>query len=182
MFSQSVWKRPEASVLLLIFLPAFHLAGQFEVVLDVVLEVVGIDEVLAGVVGRVDVDELHLPGVALLQELEHFEVVALDHQVLRGVPVHAVFRAGAQGAGGGREGELAGAALAVPVEAVLLLALVHRAAEQLLQHLEVHLAFGEGFGEQRLELLDVLRNEIGALVSGSWSVNFFMVFFLRVLS
>ena len=42
---------------------AVHLAGEFEVVLDVVLEVVGIDEVLAGVVGRVDVDELHLPGV-----------------------------------------------------------------------------------------------------------------------
>ena len=149
MLSQSVWKRPEASVLVLIFRRAFHLASEFEVVLDVVLEVVGIDEVLAGVVGRVDVDELHLPGIGLLEELEDFEVVALDHQVLGGVPVHAVLRAGAQGAGGGREGELAGAAFAVPVEAVFLLPLIHRAAEKLLEHLEVNLAFGEGFGEQR---------------------------------
>ena len=166
MLSQSVWKRPEASVLELIFLPRLHLPGEFEVVLDVVLKVVGIDEVLAGVVRRVDVDELHLAGVALLEELEDFEVVALDHEVLRGVPVHALLRAGAQRAGGGREGELPGAALAVPVEAVFLLPLVHRAAEELLQHLEVDLPLGERFGEERLELLDVLREDIGGFGFG----------------
>ena len=69
------------------------LAGEFEVVFDVVLEVVGLDEVLTGVVGRVDVDELHLPRVGFLEELEDFEVVALDHEVLGGIPVHALFRA-----------------------------------------------------------------------------------------
>ena len=41
MFSQSVWNRPEASVLLTDLAPAFDLAGQLQVVLDVVLEVVG---------------------------------------------------------------------------------------------------------------------------------------------
>jgi len=146
--------------------PALHLPGQLQIVLDVVLEVVGIDEVLASVVRRIDVDELDLAGVALLQDLQHFEVVALDHQVLRGVPVHAVFRARAQCAGRGRERELAGAALAVPVEAVLLVALVHRAAEQLLQYLEVHLPLGERLGEERLQLLDVARHDVGGVGLG----------------
>ena len=42
---------------------AVHLSGEFEVVADVVLEIVGIDEVPAGIVGRVDVDELDLSEV-----------------------------------------------------------------------------------------------------------------------
>ena len=87
MLSQSVWKRPEASVLEDdLPPPSSGLAGEFEVVLYIVLEVVRIDEVLAGVVGRVDVDELDFPGVGFLEELEDFEVVALDHEVLRWCP------------------------------------------------------------------------------------------------
>ena len=118
-----------------------HLAGELEVVFDVVLEVIGIDEVLAGVVGRVDVDELYLSGIALLEQLEDFEVVALDHEVLRRVPVDAVLVA--QGRSVPVEGvsaKLSSAAFAVPIEAILLLSLVHRAAKQLLQHLEVDLS------------------------------------------
>ncbi len=40
---------------------------------------------VSGVVRRVDVDQLHFAGVALLQQLQHLEVVALDHQVSRRV-------------------------------------------------------------------------------------------------
>ena len=169
MLSQSVWKRPEASVLEESFLPPLaDLAGEFEVVLDVVLEVVGIDEVLAGVVGRVDVDELHLAGVGFLEELEDFEVVALDHEVLGGVPVHAVFRARTQGAGGGGEGELAGAAFAVPVEAVFLLGIGDGLiAHELLEHVQIHghavLALGDEFGEERPEPSEVLGGKVGGL-------------------
>src|SRR5271157_3753717 len=91
---------------------AINLARELEVILNVVLKVVGIDEVTAGVIGRIDVDQLDLAGVALLQKLEHFEIVALDHEVLGGLPIDALLRAGAESAGGGREGDLAGAALA----------------------------------------------------------------------
>ncbi len=152
--------------------PAFHLAGQFQVILDVVLEIVRVHEVLAGVVGRVDVDQLDLAGIALLQQLQHFQVVALDHQVLRAVPVHAVFRAGAQGAGAGGERQLPGAALAMPVEAVFLLAFFHRAAQQLLQHLEIHLAFAEGFREQGLERVQVAGDEVGGTGFGVVGFDF----------
>ena len=81
-----------------------------------------------------------MPAVALLEQLQDFEIVTLDHQVLRRVPVHAVFRAGAQRTGGWREGKLTRAALAVPVEAILLLPFIHGSAKKLLEHLEVHLA------------------------------------------
>ena len=52
---------------------------------------------LPSVIGRVDVYELHLAGIALLQELEHFQVVALEHQVLRRVPIDALLGAGTEG-------------------------------------------------------------------------------------
>ena len=51
-------------------------------------------------------------------------------------------------------------ALAVPVEAVLLLALVDRATENLLECREVDLALGEGFGEQGLQVFDVLGDNV----------------------
>ena len=52
-------------------------------------EIVGIDEVVAGVVRRVDVDHLHLAEIALLQQLKDFQIVALDVEVFGGVPVLA---------------------------------------------------------------------------------------------
>jgi hypothetical protein len=48
---------------------------------------IGVHKVLAGVVRRVDVDHLHLAEVALLEDLERFEVVAFDEEVLRGVKI-----------------------------------------------------------------------------------------------
>src|SRR5271157_4742378 len=103
---------------------AINLARELEVILNVVLKVVGIDEVTAGVIGRIDVDQLDLAGIALLQELEHFEIITLDHEVLGGIPIDALLRARAKRAGGGGQRDLAGVALAVPVEAILHLTLI----------------------------------------------------------
>ena len=50
-------------------------------------EIVVVDEVMARVVGRVDIDELHLAGVGFLQDLERIKVVALDVEVLSRVPI-----------------------------------------------------------------------------------------------
>lgn len=64
-------------------------------------EVVFVDEVVACVVRRVDVDELDFAGVVLAQELQRVEVVSLDVQVPGGVPVLATFLDGSQGLGDG---------------------------------------------------------------------------------
>jgi hypothetical protein len=126
------------------------------VIFDVVAEVIFINEVIAGVVGWVDVDKFDLARVGLLEELENFEVVAFDHQVLGGVPVNAVLRAGAERAVGRAEGDLAGLALAEPVEAVLLLGVGHRlVADELLEDIEVDAGAAGAFGDQlREELLE----------------------------
>ena len=55
-----------------------------------VAEVVWVNKVLPSVVRRIDIDELYLAGVTLLKEFEDFEVVALDHEVLGGVPIGRV--------------------------------------------------------------------------------------------
>ena len=48
--------------------------------LHVHLKAVVVDEVMTSIVGRVDIDHLHLAQIRLLQELEHFQIVALDVQ------------------------------------------------------------------------------------------------------
>ena len=64
-----------------------NLARLLLVVLDGVAEVIGIDKILSGVVGRVDVDHLHALVVRTLKEFQHFKVVALDVEVPGCVPV-----------------------------------------------------------------------------------------------
>ncbi len=51
-------------------------------------EVVVVEEVVARVVGRVDVDELDLAGVGGTQELEGIQIVSLDVEVAGRVPAH----------------------------------------------------------------------------------------------
>ena len=101
-----------------------------------------------------------------MQEFEHLQVVALNHQVLGGVPVHALARAGAQGAGAGGQRNLPGAAFAVPVESILFLPLIDLPAQQLLEHLKVNTAFFKCLGEQGFELGQVIFNDVGALGIG----------------
>ena len=66
------------------------------VILHRLLKIVPVDEIIARVVGRIDIDHLHLAEIALLQEFQHFQIVTLNIEVLRAVPVDALFLAGAQ--------------------------------------------------------------------------------------
>ena len=63
------------------------LARLLQVGLERLAVVVLVDEVVAGVVGRVDVDHLDLAHIGLVEELEHLQVLALDEEVLGGLPV-----------------------------------------------------------------------------------------------
>ena len=140
-----------------------------------ILKVVGIDKVLAGVVGRVDIDELDFARVGFLQELEDFEIVALDYKVEGDVPVHAVLRAWTQGSGRGGEGELPGAALAMPIESVLLLPFVYRATEKLLEDFEVHFSFDQDFREKSFWRRSMFSATTSAdFVSGSAGLSGFI--------
>ena len=69
---------------------ALYLPRQLQVVFDTVLEIIWVHEILARVIWRINVDSLHLSCVTFLQELQHFQVVSFDHQILRSVPVQAI--------------------------------------------------------------------------------------------
>ena len=95
MLSQSEWNRPFASVFATSRAPSSSTwPDALEVLVVRLGEVVVVDEVIAGVVRRVDVDQLDLAEVRLLEQLERVEVVALDEEVLRGVEVDDSSRTG----------------------------------------------------------------------------------------
>ena len=58
------------------------LAAVSHVILGALCKVVLIDKIIAGVVRRVNVDHLNLAQICFLQELQHFQVIALDIKVL----------------------------------------------------------------------------------------------------
>ena len=130
-------------------------------------EVVVVDEVVARVVGRVDVDELDLARVRLAHDLQRLEVVALDVEVLGGVPVDRLLRTGPHGLCRGRAGLEASLGLAWPRELVALAAAVgDRAGEVLPEGVEVyrthHVALSiEGLGHDvRHELCELVHQLI----------------------
>lgn len=142
------------------------------VLLLVHLKAVVVDEVVAGVIGRVDVDHLHLAQVALLEELQHLQVVPLDVQVFGGIPVFALLWAGAQGLADGLVGLHNGGLLAHPGELIALVALQHVVGEHLPEQLEVDGLFQPALsvrplrdapGEQCGDLLYIARRQIRRL-------------------
>ena len=67
-----------------------NLSCQLKVGLQRFSVVIGIDEVVAGVVGRIDVDGFDAPEIGLIEELEDLKVVSLDEEVLGGVKMAGV--------------------------------------------------------------------------------------------
>jgi len=85
-------------------------------------EVVVVDEVVAGLVGRIDIDHLDLPEAVLLEELAGgLEVVALDVEVLGGIEIDGLLHTRAQGLANGGIGKRERLAFPGPVEPVAFL-------------------------------------------------------------
>ena len=127
---------------------------------------------MAGVVGRVDVDHLHLAQVRFLQELQHLQVVTFDVEVLRGVPVLALLRAGAQGLADGFVGFYDGGFLAYPSKFIGLVSLQNRVRQHLLEQLKIDSllqstvairSLSHAPGEKSGQFLYILRRQIRRL-------------------
>ena len=98
MLNQSEWKRPLVSVLATMRLSGFvFLVGTLKITGGVFAKIVVVDEFLAGVIRRVDVDHLDLAQIGFLQQLERIQIIAFDKQILRAVKIHAFFTAWTQG-------------------------------------------------------------------------------------
>ena len=72
------------TVAVLIVLPAVS-----KVLICALGKVILVYKVASGVVRRINVDHLDFAEIGFLQELQHFEVVALDIEVFGGIKVHA---------------------------------------------------------------------------------------------
>ena len=90
-----------------------------------------------------------------MQQLQNFQVVALDVEVLGGVPVHAFLRAGAQGTGGTLLGQPQAVRLALPLKLILLKIVVDVLAAQRKQLVNVQLALADAFRKYRAQLVQV---------------------------
>ena len=60
------------------------------------MEVIVIHKVITRVIWWVDIDHLDLAHIGVLEQFQYFKVVTLDIEVLRGVPIYALFGARAQ--------------------------------------------------------------------------------------
>ena len=67
-----------------------------KIAFGVFAEIVVVDEFIAGVIRRVDVNHLHLVKVSFLKQFERIQIIARDKQVLRGIKIYASLSAGAQ--------------------------------------------------------------------------------------
>ena len=133
-------------------------------------EVVVIDEVVASVVRRINVDELHLAGVGLLQNLQRVQVVALDIEVLGGVPILRLAQLGNHRLVDGAARLGLSLALAGPSELVTLALAFGHITQKIAQRVEVNgacklavgvLYLGHHLREQLGNLLDVFNGTVG---------------------
>ena len=72
-----------------------HLPRVLQVGLQAFGVVVGVDKIIAGIIRGINVDHLDLAEIRLLQELQHFQVVAFDDEILSCVKINAFLTAGA---------------------------------------------------------------------------------------
>ena len=121
------------------------------------------------IIGWINENHLDLAKIALLQELEDFQIIALDVEVFGGVPVLALRHAGAQGLPDRLVGFHDSRLLADPCELVCLVAVHHVRRKHLFQQLKIDRSFdsvvsvrcfGDAVREQGGNAVYVLRRHV----------------------
>ena len=141
-------------------------------------KIVLIDKIIAGVVRRINVDHLDLAQIGFLQELQHFQIIALDVEILtvktagHSILAHAVCHNRAQRCRNGRIGRQHGLFLVRPCKLVTLFPTLHDGIGKLLPqnvkingmfYLAVTHYFGDGIGEQLADQLNVALYAVKAV-------------------
>ena len=105
-------------------------------------KVIVIHKVIPRIIRRVDIYHLHLTEIRLLKQFQHFEVIALDIEVLRSVPIHAILLDRTERLVDRAQHFGASRLLAHPVELVGLRSIFHGIiAQQLAQDVKVNNSF-----------------------------------------
>lgn len=117
--------------------------------------VVVVNEIIAGVVRRVDIDHLNLAIIRLVQNLQRRQIVALDKHIARRIPIDRIRPVGVERLDGLLLDSGEDVALTLPAEPVALTQ-INRLAQGRLELLPVDLAFGDHLGEELYQLVNLL--------------------------
>ena len=126
--------------------------------------------VFAGVIRRIDINEAHLASIGFLHYLQSIKVVALDVEVLRGVPIFGLARLGNHRFVDRAARLGLGLALTRPSELITFALSLSHITQKIAQRVEVHgtckltvgvLYLGHHLREQLGNLLDVFNGTVG---------------------
>ena len=102
-------------------------------------KVIMIHEVIPRVVRRININHLHFTEIRFLEQFQHFEVITLDIEILRSVPIHAILLHRTERLVDRAQHFGTRRLLAYPVELVGLRSIFYGIiAQQLAQGIEVH--------------------------------------------
>ena len=116
-----------------------HIASRKILFFDGMGKIIVIHKVVTRIIRWVNINHLHFTHIALLQEFEHPKVIALDVEVLGGIPIHRVFGYGAQSVGDRCGSLTAGSLFARPCKLIHFLPILYSiVAQELAQRLKIH--------------------------------------------
>src|SRR5690606_834110 len=97
------------------------LIGFNQITFGIFTKIIIVDKVSTRIVRRVDVNQLYLPEIGLLQQLQRFQVVAFNEQILGSIKIHTFFKTWAQCFSNRSIGGEQGFALTRPVQVIAFL-------------------------------------------------------------
>ena len=116
-----------------------ELSAVCQVFLRALGKIVLIHEVVARIVGWININNFNLTKIGLLQELQHFQIIALDIEIFGVVKIHAFPTAGAQRFGNGSVCKQDRLLLVRPCKLIPFLSAIHHLDGDLLhQHILVN--------------------------------------------
>ena len=155
------------------------LAAVCQVFLGALGKIILIHKVVAGVVGWVNINHFDFAQIGFLQQLQHFQVIALNVQVFGietaggAILAHAFHHARTQRFGNGRIGQQHRLLFIRPGKLIpFILAIHHGSIDFLHQHIFIngthhHTVFVHGFrhriGKQRRQLLEIFISPVRRL-------------------
>ena len=137
-----------------------RLLRDFLVFCQRICEIVSVNEIMSGIVWRIDVDHLDLTVIGGLKEFENFEVVPFQIKVLRGIEVDAFLATWPKRGGTAFLCKFETVGFPFPAELVFFEIVCGIISAKRQQFFQIQFAFGETFGEYRRQPAPVLRFQI----------------------
>src|SRR5437588_9488115 len=139
---------------------SIDLPSQLKIRLERVGIIIRIDEVLASIVRRVDINQLHPPEIWLEQKLENFQIVAFDEYVAGLIEIDGLVSRRNEGPAAWRLQQADRIILACPGEVKTAGSRLRRRAQRRAQPVEINLALNEDLRKEPPQARDLRVDNI----------------------